>query len=355
MDLRRLRLFLAVVDHGGFTAAAAAIHVAATGAVAGVRELERELGATLLVRSRKGVVLDTGGRGARRAGSPGLARCRDRGGRGRGGDRRVRRAHRCRVAADARRGSTRRGRRTLPPGAPPRDGPHRRDRRPDRTRGRSPLGPQRARVSPNRARRTRASSSTRSPTKNSSPSVRAPATSTQRSSISRSLEGSPLVLTPRGTSMRNLVDVALLDAGYHAADRGRDRTTRRTRAACARGRRHCVRAAAPLPTSRRRKARWCAGRVPRCGARSWSCIARACCRRQARSSSLLASRSRRCSARRRPSRRPRHVLAHQQIPRRRQPSSRRCIPPHGAWFAEQMPARPGRDGGSPGAVRSAVS
>ena len=61
MDLRRLRLFLAVVDHGGFTAAAAAIHVAQPALSLGVRELERELGATLLVRSRKGVVLTPAG------------------------------------------------------------------------------------------------------------------------------------------------------------------------------------------------------------------------------------------------------------------------------------------------------
>jgi len=61
MDLRRLRLFLAVVDHGGFTAAAAAVHTAQPALSLGVRELERELGATLLVRSRKGVVLTPAG------------------------------------------------------------------------------------------------------------------------------------------------------------------------------------------------------------------------------------------------------------------------------------------------------
>ncbi|MEO8698376.1 MAG: LysR family transcriptional regulator [Acidimicrobiales bacterium] len=61
MDLRRLRFFLAVVDHGGFTAAAAAVLVAQPALSLGVRELERELGATLLVRSRKGVVLTPAG------------------------------------------------------------------------------------------------------------------------------------------------------------------------------------------------------------------------------------------------------------------------------------------------------
>jgi DNA-binding transcriptional LysR family regulator len=61
MDLRRLDLFLAVVDHGGFTAAAAAIHVAQPAVSLAVRDLERELGATLLVRSRRGVTLTPAG------------------------------------------------------------------------------------------------------------------------------------------------------------------------------------------------------------------------------------------------------------------------------------------------------
>ena len=54
-------MFLAVVDHGGFTAAAAAVHVAQPALSLAVRELERELGATLLVRSRNGVVLTPAG------------------------------------------------------------------------------------------------------------------------------------------------------------------------------------------------------------------------------------------------------------------------------------------------------
>jgi DNA-binding transcriptional LysR family regulator len=61
MDLRRLELFLAVVDHGGFTAAANAVHVAQPAVSLAVRELERELGAALLVRSRKGVALTAAG------------------------------------------------------------------------------------------------------------------------------------------------------------------------------------------------------------------------------------------------------------------------------------------------------
>lgn len=61
MDLRRLRLFLAVVDHGGFTAAAGAEHVAQPAVSLAVRELEAELGADLLVRSRRGATLTAAG------------------------------------------------------------------------------------------------------------------------------------------------------------------------------------------------------------------------------------------------------------------------------------------------------
>lgn len=61
MDLRRLRLFLAVVDAGGFTAAAREVHVAQPAVSLAVRELEDELGAALLVRSRGGVVLTAAG------------------------------------------------------------------------------------------------------------------------------------------------------------------------------------------------------------------------------------------------------------------------------------------------------
>jgi len=61
MDLRRLRMFLAVVDEGGFTAAARAIHVAQPAVSLAVRELEEELGTSLLVRSRQGVTLTVAG------------------------------------------------------------------------------------------------------------------------------------------------------------------------------------------------------------------------------------------------------------------------------------------------------
>ena len=61
MDLRKLELFLAVVDAGTFTAAADAVHVAQPSISLAVKELERELGAQLLVRSRRGVELTAAG------------------------------------------------------------------------------------------------------------------------------------------------------------------------------------------------------------------------------------------------------------------------------------------------------
>lgn len=61
MDIRRLRLFLAVVDHGGFTAAANAENVAQPAVSLAVRELEEEVGAPLLVRSRRGVTVTPAG------------------------------------------------------------------------------------------------------------------------------------------------------------------------------------------------------------------------------------------------------------------------------------------------------
>lgn len=61
MDLRRLRLFLAVVDEGSFTAAAEGAHVAQPAVSLAVRELETELGAPLLVRSRRSATLTSAG------------------------------------------------------------------------------------------------------------------------------------------------------------------------------------------------------------------------------------------------------------------------------------------------------
>ena len=67
MDLRRLRLFVAVAEHGGFTAAAEAEHVAQPAVSLAIRELEQELGAPLFIRSRTGATPHRGRRGAARA------------------------------------------------------------------------------------------------------------------------------------------------------------------------------------------------------------------------------------------------------------------------------------------------
>ena len=61
MDLRRLGLFLAVADHGSFTAGARAAHVAQPAVSLAIRELETELGADLFVRGRRGAALTAAG------------------------------------------------------------------------------------------------------------------------------------------------------------------------------------------------------------------------------------------------------------------------------------------------------
>ncbi|OLR95132.1 LysR family transcriptional regulator [Actinokineospora bangkokensis] len=62
MELRQLEYFLAVVDEGGFTRAAAKVHVAQPGVSAQVKRLERELGQELLDRSGRQVRLTEAGR-----------------------------------------------------------------------------------------------------------------------------------------------------------------------------------------------------------------------------------------------------------------------------------------------------
>lgn len=61
MDLRRLRLFLAVVDHGGFTRAAENEFVSQPSVSQAIRELEQELGTPLFHRVGRGVVLTAAG------------------------------------------------------------------------------------------------------------------------------------------------------------------------------------------------------------------------------------------------------------------------------------------------------
>jgi DNA-binding transcriptional LysR family regulator len=61
MDSHRLRHFLAVVDHGGFTAAAHAVYVSQPALSQAVKELEVELGVALFIRSGRRVHLTSAG------------------------------------------------------------------------------------------------------------------------------------------------------------------------------------------------------------------------------------------------------------------------------------------------------
>jgi len=61
MDLRQLEYVVAVADEGGFTAGAAAVHVAQPSLSARVRGLERELGVELFHRLGRGVRLSPAG------------------------------------------------------------------------------------------------------------------------------------------------------------------------------------------------------------------------------------------------------------------------------------------------------
>ena len=61
LDVRRLSLFLAVVDHGGFSKAAAAVHLSQPALSQAIAELEAELGGPLFHRLPRSVALTDAG------------------------------------------------------------------------------------------------------------------------------------------------------------------------------------------------------------------------------------------------------------------------------------------------------
>ena len=61
LNLHHLRLFAAVVDHGGFTKAAAALNVSQPAISKSIKELETDLGLSLLDRSGRGSRLTPAG------------------------------------------------------------------------------------------------------------------------------------------------------------------------------------------------------------------------------------------------------------------------------------------------------
>ena len=62
MELRQLRYFVAIVDHGALSRAAQVLHVAQPALTAQLRQLEEELGAKLLHRSAQGVLSTDAGK-----------------------------------------------------------------------------------------------------------------------------------------------------------------------------------------------------------------------------------------------------------------------------------------------------
>jgi DNA-binding transcriptional LysR family regulator len=61
VDLRRLRYFIGIAEHGGFHRAAAQLNIAQPALTRQIRELEQELGVSLLIRSVQGVTLSPAG------------------------------------------------------------------------------------------------------------------------------------------------------------------------------------------------------------------------------------------------------------------------------------------------------
>ena len=61
MELRQLRYFVAITEHGTFSKAAAKVHIAQSALSHQLAQLEEELGAALFLRSRRGVTLTEAG------------------------------------------------------------------------------------------------------------------------------------------------------------------------------------------------------------------------------------------------------------------------------------------------------
>ena len=73
VDLRKLRYFMAVAEHGNFSRAAEALHIAQPVLSRQIKALESELGAALLVRGRTGATLTAAGDQLARDAEPLLA------------------------------------------------------------------------------------------------------------------------------------------------------------------------------------------------------------------------------------------------------------------------------------------
>jgi len=61
MELRQLRYFVAIAEHGTFSKAASKVHIAQSALSHQLAQLEAELGATLFMRSRRGVTMTEAG------------------------------------------------------------------------------------------------------------------------------------------------------------------------------------------------------------------------------------------------------------------------------------------------------